>query len=90
MSVTTALSSIPDKQGLISGILLMGFGISSFIFGKVFAAAAPADGGDAWRMMFKIFAVVFCVVLIKEKLREKFFLPKKSLIIAEFVGVTPP
>lgn len=60
----TVSAWFPDKQGLISGILLMGFGISSFIFGKVFAAAAPADGGGAWRMMFKIFAVVFCVVLI--------------------------
>lgn len=43
-----------DKQGLISGILLMGFGISSFVFGKVFAIVAPADGGEAWRWLFKI------------------------------------
>lgn len=53
-----------DKQGLISGVLLMGFGISSFIFGKVFAEIAPADGGDTWRIVFKVFAVAFFVILI--------------------------
>ena len=45
----------PDKQGLISGILLMGFGFSSFIVGKLFAYLAPADGTDTWRMVFKSF-----------------------------------
>ena len=53
-----------DKQGLISGVLLMGFGISSFVFGKVFAIIAPADGGEAWRGLFKIFAVVFAIILV--------------------------
>ena len=35
----------PDKQGLISGILLMGFGLSAFIVGKIFAAVTPSSGG---------------------------------------------
>ena len=54
----------PDKQGRISGILLMGYGISGFIFGKIFAAVAPADGGDTWRLVFRVFAVLFFVVLV--------------------------
>lgn len=52
-----------DKQGMISGILLMGFGVSSFIVGKFFAALSPADGGDAWRITFRIFAAVICLTL---------------------------
>jgi MFS transporter, OFA family, oxalate/formate antiporter len=53
----------PDKQGLISGILLMGFGFSSFIVGKLFAYLAPADGTDTWRMVFKSFGIIIFVLL---------------------------
>ena len=31
----------PDKQGLISGVLLMGFGLSSFLVGKIFQMCTP-------------------------------------------------
>ncbi len=62
--MSTISAWFPDKQGLISGVLLMGFGISSFLFGKVFAALAPADGSDAWRRVFFIFGILFCVVLV--------------------------
>lgn len=54
----------PDKQGLISGILLMGFGLSSFIIGKVFAAASPSDGGETWKMVFRVFAVLIFIIMI--------------------------
>lgn len=54
----------PDKQGLISGILLMGFGLSSFIVGKVFAAMAPSDGSDAWASTYRIFGIVILVLMI--------------------------
>lgn len=68
LTYNAVLSSIsawfPDKQGLISGILLMGFGLSSFISGKIFAYMAPADGSDIWRTTFRIFAVVICIILI--------------------------
>lgn len=62
--MSTISAWFPDKQGLISGILLMGFGLSSFIVGKIFAAVAPADGGDAWRTTFRIFAIVIFIVMI--------------------------
>lgn len=68
LAYNAVISSIsawfPDKQGLISGILLMGFGISSFIAGKIFAWMAPADGTDLWRAAFRLFAIVICIVLI--------------------------
>ncbi len=52
----------PDRQGLISGILLMGFGISSFIAGKIFQAATP-DVIGAWRGSFVVLGVISAAVV---------------------------
>ena len=52
----------PDKQGAISGILLMGFGISSFIVGKVYQAFI--DGGTSWRAFFRVFGILSLVILV--------------------------
>lgn len=62
--MSTMSAWFPDKQGLISGILLMGFGLSSFIIGKIFTAVTPSDGSDAWRTTFRILGIVTFVVLI--------------------------
>ncbi|MFU0833739.1 MAG: Permease of the major facilitator superfamily [Oscillospiraceae bacterium] len=63
----TCMSTIgkwfPDRQGLISGILLMGFGLSSFIVGKLYQAFTP-DVIGAWRASFAFIGVVTCVVLL--------------------------
>lgn len=62
--MSTVLGWFPDKQGLVSGVLLMGFGIGSFIIGKVYQAATPAGAGvDAWRNSFFVFGIVLLVVL---------------------------
>ena len=53
----------PDKQGLISGILLMAFAFGAFIVGKVFAAVAP-PGDEMWRMMFRLFGIIICVLFV--------------------------
>lgn len=53
----------PDKPGLISGILLMGFGIGSFLIGKVYQAYTGS--GDAFRASLLTMGVIlFIVVLI--------------------------
>lgn len=60
----TICAWFPDKQGLISGVLLMGFGLSSFIVGKIFAAVTPSDGSDAWCSTFRVMGIIICVVMI--------------------------
>lgn len=62
MSVLSAW--FPDVQGLISGVMMMGFGISSFIIGKVFAAVTPSDGSNGWVLTFRYMAVILFVVLL--------------------------
>ena len=52
----------PDKPGLISGVLLMGFGGGSFLIGKLYQAWTPADVGG-WRISFLVLGVVCFVVL---------------------------
>lgn len=52
----------PDKPGLISGILLMGFGLSSFLIGKLYQMFTP-DTVGAWRHSFVALGVVTAVIL---------------------------
>lgn len=61
--MSTMTKWFPERQGLISGILLMGFGASSMILGSVFTAVTPAVAG-AWRNTFLIMGVVIAIVLI--------------------------
>lgn len=53
----------PDKQGLISGVLLMGFGVSAFAIGKLYQALTPDEIG-AWRNSFRFMGTVIPVVLV--------------------------
>lgn len=61
--MSSVLKWFPDKQGLVSGILLMGFGIGAFLIGKVYTALTPADGGDVWRTSFRVFAVILLLIM---------------------------
>ena len=62
--MSTVTAWFPDKQGLISSILLMGFGLSAFIIGKVFAAVAPPDGTEVWKSTLRMLGIVICAVFI--------------------------
>ena len=42
----------------------MGFGLSSFIIGKVFAAVTPSDGTDKWQETFRILGIIIVVVMV--------------------------
>ena len=62
--MSTMTKWFPDKPGLISGILLMGFGIGAFIIGKVYQAVTPSGVGvDAWRDSFFVFGIILFAVL---------------------------
>lgn len=61
--LSTVIKWFPDKKGLISGILLMGFGIGSFIIGKVYQAYTPADIGG-WRSSFVVMGITSFIVLL--------------------------
>ncbi len=59
MAYNAILSAVggwyPDKQGLISGILLMGFGISAFLMGLLYASMVDqmdGNGGTPWYILF--------------------------------------
>lgn len=54
----------PDCPGLISGILLMGFGFGSFLIGKVYQAVTPFGPGiDKWRNSFFIFGIILFIIM---------------------------
>ena len=60
--MSTMVRWFPDKPGLISGVLLMGFGGGSFLIGKLYQAWTTADVGG-WRISFLVLGVVCFVVL---------------------------
>lgn len=65
----------PDCSGLISGVLLMGFGFGSFIIGKVYQAATPyGTGVDNWRNSFLVFGCILFVIMFS----CSFFIRKPS------------
>lgn len=61
--IGTVLKWFPDRQGTVSGLLLMGFGIGSFLIGKVYAAVLSAGMAD-WRQLFRLFGIIVFVVLV--------------------------
>lgn len=61
--LSTATNLFPEKQGFISGVLLMAFALGSFILGKVYQAYTP-DAIGAWRDSFIILGIVTAAVII--------------------------
>ena len=60
--MSTMVKWFPDKPGLISGVLLMGFGGGSFLIGKLYQVWTPAGIGG-WRTSFVVLGIICCVVL---------------------------
>ena len=42
----------------------MGFGIGSFLIGKLYTAITPSDGSDQWRTIFLIFGIILLVIMV--------------------------
>ncbi len=62
--VSTLSAWFPDRQGLISGLMIMGFAISSFVIGRIYAAVTPSDGSMSWCVTFRYMAIIIGVVLL--------------------------
>ncbi|WP_295581222.1 MFS transporter [uncultured Oscillibacter sp.] len=60
-TISTIVKWFPDKQGLISGITLMGFGFGGMLLGTLGAGLITALG---WRTTFLIFAAAFAAVML--------------------------
>lgn len=60
-SISTIVKWFPDKQGLISGITLMGFGFGGMILGTLGASLIVSMG---WRTTFLIFGAAFAVIML--------------------------
>ena len=61
--MSTMVRWFPDKPGLISGVLLMGFGGGSFLIGKLYQAWTPAQIGG-WRQSFVVMGIVIAAVFV--------------------------
>ena len=63
-SVMSTMSKwFPERQGLISGILLMGFGFGSMIIGSAYTALTPATV-KGWHTSFLYLGFILAVILI--------------------------
>ena len=60
--ISTVTAWFPEKKGLVSGILLMGFGFSSFLIGKIYTAVTHLDSSNTWRWTFRVFAILVFIV----------------------------
>ena len=61
--ISTVSAWFPDKKGLCSGALMMAFGASTLILGKVIEALFAMES-IGWQKTFMIFGVVLALVLI--------------------------
>lgn len=62
--VATAAKWFPDKKGLITGMVVMGFGFGALIMAKVLAPMLmAATGGSLVRVFFYIGVTMLCVTL---------------------------
>lgn len=61
--ISTVSAWFPDKKGFCSGMLMMAFGASTLILGKVVEALFAMES-IGWQKTFMIFGVVLAVVLI--------------------------
>lgn len=58
--ISTVVKWFPDKTGLASGILLMGFGFGSFLLGMVANIFIVANG---WRPTFRVLAIILGIII---------------------------
>lgn len=60
-TISTIVKWFPEKQGLISGVVLTGFGFGGMLLGTLSAELITMLG---WRKTFLLFAVVFALIVL--------------------------
>ena len=60
--IATVSAWFPDKKGLCSGCLMMGFGASALILGNIANALFNSDLG--WRSTYLVLGIAICVILV--------------------------
>ncbi|WP_304507554.1 MFS transporter [Anaerotignum sp.] len=63
VNLSTIGAWFPDKKGLCSGVLMMGFGASALILGSL-AEKMISSPSVGWRNAFLIIGIALCVVLL--------------------------
>jgi len=63
MIISTVSAWFPDKKGFCSGVLMMAFGASTLILGKVIEALFATES-VGWQKTFMIFGVALALVLV--------------------------
>lgn len=88
--ISTVNAWFPDKKGLCSGVLMMGFGSSALILGGI-ADAIIADPDMGWRAAYRILGIALCAVLFVAALiikRPEVKTEQKSASETEDEGLT--
>ena len=62
VTIATVSAWFPDKKGLCSGCLMMGFGASALVLGN--AANSLFNSSLGWRMTYIILGAAICMVLV--------------------------
>ncbi len=62
--VTTAAKWYPDRKGLVTGIVVMGFGVGAFLLSKVLAPLLVVQAQGDLQVVFLWLGIVFACILI--------------------------
>ena len=62
VTIATVSAWFPDKKGLCSGCLMMGFGASALVLGN--AANTLFNSALGWRLTYGILGISICIVLV--------------------------
>lgn len=76
--ISTVTKWYPDKTGMVSGILLMCFGLGSLILGSL---ASGLIGAIGWRKTFALFAALFPVLILLCSFWIR--LPEEGIVLPE-------
>ena len=77
--ISTVNSWFPDRRGFSSGALMMGFGASTLLFGKIADALFATDFG--WRSTYVVIGVAIAVVVVLSSFVIK--APAKDAVLSE-------